>query len=118
MTCPPDSAVDTLPAAAPQPLALMQFYEAIEAASVDMVEAARIGDWDRVVRLEGACTVLIAQLRQTAASTRLTREQSRRKTTLLQRILLNDAEVRHLADPWQAEVASLLRGSPDQPVLH
>ena len=40
--------------------ALLQYYEAIEQASADMLLAARSGDWDQVVKLEGACAVLIS----------------------------------------------------------
>ena len=45
------------------PSALLDFYKAIEDSSVRMLEAARVQDWDRVVRYEGACAVLIEQLR-------------------------------------------------------
>ena len=45
---------------------LLGYYEAIEQASCDMLEAARTGDWDTVVKLEGACAVLIAQLKHAA----------------------------------------------------
>ena len=34
---------------------LLNYYEAIEKASSDMLEAARTGNWDHVVKLEGAC---------------------------------------------------------------
>ena len=39
---------------------LLNYYEAIEKASAEMLEAARAGNWDTVVKLEGACAVLIA----------------------------------------------------------
>ena len=45
---------------------LLNYYEAIERASADMLEAARVGDWDQVVQLEGACAVLITQLKLAA----------------------------------------------------
>ena len=38
---------------------ILHHYEAIEKASAEMVEAARAGRWDEVVKLEGACMVLI-----------------------------------------------------------
>jgi flagellar protein FliT len=34
---------------------LLSYYEAIEQASCDMLAAAKTGDWDAVVKLEGAC---------------------------------------------------------------
>jgi flagellar protein FliT len=47
---------------------LISYYEAIERASVEMLDAARSGDWDEVCKLEGACALLIAQLKHAAAS--------------------------------------------------
>ena len=47
---------------------LLNYYEAIEQASSDMLAAARAGNWDHVVKLEGACAVLISQLKHAAAS--------------------------------------------------
>ena len=37
---------------------LMTYYEAIERASADMLAAARTGNWDQVVKLEGAWRAL------------------------------------------------------------
>ena len=33
---------------------LISYYEAIEKASADMLDAARAGNWDHVIKLEGA----------------------------------------------------------------
>ena len=45
---------------------LLDYYEALEKASTDMLCAAREADWDQVVKLEGACVLLIAQLKHAA----------------------------------------------------
>ena len=89
---------------------LLNFYEAIERASADMLEAARTGDWDQVVKLEGACAVLIAQLKHAAQSNALKTEESKVKSRIMQRILVNDAEIRHLAEPWLQELDDTLAG--------
>ncbi len=49
---------------------LLNYYEAIEKASAEMLAAARTGNWDEVVKLEGACAVLIAQLKTDAPAGR------------------------------------------------
>ncbi len=90
--------------------ALLQYYEAIERASQDMLEAARTGNWDEVVRLEGACAVLISQLKHAANDGRLEREDAQLKARIMQRILLNDAEIRVLAEPWLEDLDRLLAG--------
>jgi flagellar protein FliT len=97
--------------------ALLQYYEAIETASQEMLEAARTGDWDRVVKLEGACAVLISQLKHAAAQRRLGSEESHLKARIMQRILVNDAEIRHLAEPWLEDLDQMLAGRPRN-VLH
>lgn len=89
---------------------LIQYYETIERASADMLEAAREGRWEDVVRLEGACMVLISELKHRAQESRLDAESRRTKTRIMQRILLNDAEIRNLAEPWLSDLEKMLAG--------
>ena len=86
---------------------LLDYYLAIEAASRSMLEAARQEDWDGVVRSEGACAVLIEQLRFTARTSQLSREDRVEKMRVMQRILRNDAEIRTLAEPWLSSFGQL-----------
>ena len=88
--------------------ALLNYYEAIEKASQDMLRAAREGNWDHVLKLEGACALLISQLKQSAAGQPLGSDEAKFKSRIMQRILVNDAEIRQLADPWIDEIDGLL----------
>ena len=91
--------------------ALLNYYQAIEKASQDMLAAARVGNWDEVLKLEGACALLISQLKQTAAGEKpLGQEEAQFKSRIMQRILVNDAEVRQLAEPWLDDLNELLAG--------
>ncbi len=109
---------------------LLSYYEAIERASADMLSAARAGNWDEVVKLEGACVLLISQLKNAAhepthgmlhapANTRTqahddasqsAKEVAKLKSRIMQRILVNDAEIRHLAEPWLQDLDDTLAG--------
>jgi len=89
---------------------LLGYYEALEKASTDMLSAAREADWDQVVKLEGACVLLIAQLKHAASETGLAAEEAKLKTRLMQRILVNDAEIRTLAEPWLEDLDRMLAG--------
>jgi flagellar protein FliT len=103
---------------------LLSYYEAIENASVDMLAAARAGNWDEVVKLEGACVLLISRLKNAAqepppaADTSATHspgqaqalELAKAKSRIMQRILVNDAEIRHLAEPWLQDLDDTLAG--------
>ena len=101
---------------------LLSYYEAIERASADMLNAARAGRWDEVVKLEGACVLLISQLKHAAQETDAPpasaaspktaqlQEAARIKSRIMQRILVNDAEIRHLAEPWLQDLEDTLAG--------
>ena len=89
---------------------LLNYYEAIEQASQSMLEAAREGNWDEVVKLEGACALLISQLRHAAVERQLGREEAQLKSRIMQRILVNDAEIRNLAEPWLEDLEGMLSG--------
>jgi flagellar protein FliT len=92
--------------------ALLSYYEAIERASADMLSAARRGDWDEVVKLEGACALLISQLKHAASANQLGAEEAQLKSRIMQRILINDAEIRQLAEPWLEDLDGILAGRP------
>ena len=97
---------------------LLNYYEAIEQASVDMLHAARAGDWDQVVKLEGACVLLISQLKQAARETPLQNGEQGVTSRIMQRILLNDAEIRMLAEPWLEDLDSMLAAGLPRNTLH
>jgi flagellar protein FliT len=99
---------------------LLSYYEAIERASADMLAAARAGNWDEVVKLEGACVLLISKLKHAAQMTEanaravdanpLALESAKTKSRIMQRILVNDAEIRHLAEPWLQDLDATMSG--------
>ncbi len=92
---------------------LLDYYKAIENTSRQMLEAAQTENWDQVVRLEGACAVLIAQLRHKSRSADLAPDERKEKVKIMQRILRTDAEIRCLAEPWLNDLAQIMdRGSP------
>ncbi len=99
---------------------LLSYYEAIERASADMLAAARQGNWDEVVKLEGACVLLISQLKNAAQeppalaapvqAQAQAKEAASAKSRIMQRILVNDAEIRQLAEPWLQDLDDTMSG--------
>lgn len=79
---------------------MLDHYRTIEHTSQKMLEAAQSDDWDQVVRLESICTVLIAGLRRQLLATPLAPEDHAEKLRIMKRILVRDAQIRALADPW------------------
>jgi flagellar protein FliT len=80
---------------------LIDYYKAIEDSSTKMLRAAQSEDWEEVVRFEGACAVLIEQLRAKASSEMLLPGQQSEKVKIMQRILQNDALILFLSEPWR-----------------
>lgn len=81
---------------------LLAWYRALGQASEQMLEAARSGDWDTVCRIEGASTVLVAQLRTMRRKMALEATQERERLQILRGIVLNDAEIRRIMAPLPA----------------
>ena len=95
---------------------LIDYYKAIEDSSAKMLEAAKAEDWDGVVRFEGACAVLIEQLRHRARLEELDGVSRLEKSRIMRRILSNDAQIRYLAEPWLAHCEQKFEGQ--QRFLH
>ena len=89
---------------------LITYYETIERASAEMLEAARAGQWEEVLRLEGACMVLISELKHLANKAEVDAESRKAKSRIMQRILVNDAEIRNLAEPWLEDLEKMMAG--------
>jgi flagellar protein FliT len=93
---------------APGAPALIQCYETIADTSRLMLAAARSDNWDEVVRLEGRCRELIAELKQVARTQHLGATEQRRRIELLRAILDNDAEMRVRAEPWLRQLERMI----------
>lgn len=91
---------------------LIDYYKAIEDSSAKMRDAAKAENWDEVVRFEGACAVLIEQLRHHARTEELQPDQRAEKARIMQRILQNDAQIRDLTEPWLARFEQTLEERP------
>ena len=83
---------------------LMEYYKSIEESSSKMLAAAQAENWDQVVQYEGVCAVLIAQLRERARSEDLQPDERREKGLIMRSILINDAKIRVLAEPWMEQL--------------
>ena len=78
---------------------LMDCYKSIEHSSLKMLGAAQRDDWAEVAAYERVCAVLISQLRVHAQADALLPAERGEKARIMQRILVNDAQVRSLLEP-------------------
>jgi flagellar protein FliT len=87
-------------------VSLIDCYRFIEKSSQQMLDAAKLEDWERVAQFEGICSVLIGSLRERARTEELMPEEKREKGRILCAILRNDAQIRDLAEPWLDEMST------------
>ena len=90
----------------------LRYYEALETASSDMLDAARDGDWDRVAKLEAACALVIGKLRQIAQVHQLSEAGRQNKLRILKSILANDAEIRRITEALPEQFEAALSPAP------
>ncbi|HEX5806771.1 MAG TPA: flagellar protein FliT [Macromonas sp.] len=93
------------------PPTLLDYYKAIEDTSAMMLDAAQQEDWDEVVRLEGACAVLIEQLRERSEGLDLSVQEQTEKHRIMVTILRHDAQIRNLAEPWLDDLGRMVQAS-------
>jgi flagellar protein FliT len=91
---------------------IVERYARMADASQRMLNAARRDDWDQVCEVEKECTRLIAELSTMSDLVPTDPVLRDRKLGLLKRVLADDAEIRHLSQPWMKRLDALLR-SPE-----
>jgi len=86
-------------------------YEAVAAASAEMLEAAQRQDWDALVSAERRCAGIITLLKAGGGETTLDERARERRAEIIRRVLADDAEIRRLLDPRMRELERLLTGA-------
>lgn len=89
----------------------IELYEEMSLLSARMVEAARANDWDNLIELERGVTHLRNTLMATTDDNSTASTDLNRKSSLVQRILEDDAEVRRHTEPWMEHVRHFLGDS-------
>lgn len=84
---------------------IFELYETVSTLCERMLDAARAGDWALIDRLEQECAAHVARIDAGMVNTPLSWQERTRKLRLVQRIFACDREIRHLLEPWMAELA-------------
>ena len=87
---------------------LLERYEALEQTCERMLAAAQNDNWDEVRRIGQDVDERVSTLRLISAGNSLSGTERREKFRILRRIVLIDAQIRHLSQPWQRDVDTLL----------
>ncbi len=86
----------------------VELYEEMSRISSLMVDAARQGDWDRLIELETGVARLRDVLMAAPEEGNVSAADLARKRELIERILDDDAEIRRHTEPWMEHVRHLL----------
>jgi len=86
----------------------LELYEEMGRISSVMVDAARQGDWERLIELEAGVARLRELLIKAPDEGHASRADIARKRALIERILDDDAEIRRHTEPWMEHVRHLL----------
>ena len=89
---------------------MIECYEQIANASRRMLAAARAEEWDLLTEVERECAGIIDRLRGMGNPEAMSDDGRRRRMEIIRQVLVDDAEIRRLAEPWLARMESYLRG--------
>ncbi|WP_343732104.1 flagellar protein FliT [Duganella sp.] len=86
---------------------VLSMYENIAGLTNQMAAAARMGDLDRLGKLETECATESRAISTGVPA--LSGAQRLRKIDLLKQILANDREIRDATDPWMNSIPGMAR---------
>ena len=87
----------------------MDVYDAIEALSNQMLDAAKKEEWDKLTELESICAKHVLKYYQNVVP--LTKDLKAQKKSSIQRILANDSQIRDLVSPKMASLSALIKST-------
>jgi len=90
---------------------VINLYESVAEVTKQMLVAARQGDWDHLATLESHCASHVHTLQAGEAPVKLTGELRIRKVAVIKQILADDREIRHITEPWMAQLSNLINSS-------
>ncbi len=99
---------------------MIDTYETILATTAQMLDAARVADWDLLVRREQECRALVERLMQARGQSEIVLEPQvrRRKVEIIRKVLADDAEIRNLTEPWMQRLQHMLTSVGQERKLH
>jgi len=83
-------------------------YESILVSARQMLEAAKCGNWDRLVELEKSRSALVEDLMAQETDSVWGQHEQTQKRELIQDILAADEEIKILAESWMGELRGIL----------
>ncbi len=93
---------------------ILAIYERVSDTTRQMLTAARLSDWDRLIDLEKECSAMFARLFEVEDGGTRSAEFQRRKAGLIRRVLDYDAQIRLLVEPWLVDLTAMIGSTRQQ----
>ncbi len=95
-------------------------YEHILAVTGQMLEAARVEDWEGLAHREQECRQLVQTLLEARAEAQgaLEPQLRQRRVEIIRKLLADDAEIRNLTEPRMRRLQHLLSSASSERRLH
>ena|SRR5664280_2176778 len=94
-------------------------YESLSALMGQMRQAAVRGEWDQLISIEHQCSKLVAAMKPLEAGVMLDEAARQHKNQLINKILADDAEIRHRTQVWMSQLQlSMQSNRQEQRLLH
>ncbi len=90
---------------------VISLYKTVAGITTQMLDAARSGDWDRLVILESHCSSQVQRLKEDEPPEPLTDAVRQRKVEIIRKILADDREIRNLTEPWMQQLSALMQST-------
>lgn len=79
-------------------------YEYLSVLTRQMLEAARVGEWDQLIGIERQCGELVAAMKPLDAEVIHDKAARQHKNQLINNILADDAEIRARVQDWMRQL--------------
>jgi len=93
-------------------------YESLSVLTGQMSEAARQGEWDRLIDLEQQCSHQVSSMKPIDAAVALDEPARQQKIRLIKDILSHDAEIRNRTQTWMVQLQRILQSNQQEQKLH
>lgn len=87
---------------------IISIYEAVSDLTGQMLEAARVRDWENLAELESHCAGHVSTLKASEPALPLTGESRAKKIRIIHQIMAHDREIRNLTEPWMAQLSAMM----------
>ncbi|OWW22959.1 flagellar synthesis protein [Noviherbaspirillum denitrificans] len=90
---------------------VLSLYESVADITRQMLDAARVGNWEQLAELESRCSTQVAMIKDGEPSAAMTGVVRERKVKIIRKILEDDRQIRDITEPWMARLTTIMNNA-------